>query len=144
MAQRINNPPAIQETQKMWVRSLGWEDPLEEDMATLSRILAWENPIDRGAWWTPVHRAAWVRDRTEWLSTHIYLSIHYLSITYLSLSASLLLDGCYSQTSSTSCQQDDGHSSRLSIVSISSLAWDELQPLWQDPWKIHVPSQSLC
>ena len=39
----------------MWVRSLGWEDPLEEDMATLSRILAWENPIDRGAWWATVH-----------------------------------------------------------------------------------------
>ena len=35
------NPPARQET---WVRSLGWEDPLEEQMATGSRILAWEIP----------------------------------------------------------------------------------------------------
>ena len=34
----------------MWVLSLGWEDPLEEGMATLSRILAWRTPMDRGAW----------------------------------------------------------------------------------------------
>ena len=32
MAQLVKNPPAMQET---WVRSLGWEDPLEEGMATL-------------------------------------------------------------------------------------------------------------
>ena len=32
----------MQETQETWVRSLGWEDPLEEEgMATLSRIVAW-------------------------------------------------------------------------------------------------------
>ena len=33
----VKNPPAIQET---WVQSLGWEDPLEEEMATHSSILA--------------------------------------------------------------------------------------------------------
>ena len=38
-----------------WVRSLGWEDPLEEAMATHSSILAWEIPMDRRAWWAPVH-----------------------------------------------------------------------------------------
>ena len=32
----------MQEMQEMWVRSLGWEDPLEEEMATHSSILAWE------------------------------------------------------------------------------------------------------
>ena len=37
VAQSIMNPPAMQET---WVRSLGWEDPLEEGMATHSSILA--------------------------------------------------------------------------------------------------------
>ena len=37
----VKNPPAIQET---WVQSLGWEDPLEEEMATHSSILAWEIP----------------------------------------------------------------------------------------------------
>ena len=34
----------MQETQKARVQSLGWEDPLEEDMATHSNILAWEIP----------------------------------------------------------------------------------------------------
>ena len=37
----VKNPPAIQKTE-VW--SLGWEDPLEEDMATHSTILAWEIP----------------------------------------------------------------------------------------------------
>ena len=52
MAQIIKNPPAMQET---WVRSLGWEDPLEEGMATHSSILAWRIPVDRGAWQALVH-----------------------------------------------------------------------------------------
>ena len=38
IAQMVKNLPAMQET---WVRSLGWEDPLEECMATHSNILAW-------------------------------------------------------------------------------------------------------
>ena len=41
VAQMVKNPPAMWET---WVRSLGWEDPLEEDMATHSSILAWRIP----------------------------------------------------------------------------------------------------
>ena len=40
----VNNLPAMQETQEMWVQSLGWEDPLEEEMATQSSILAWKIP----------------------------------------------------------------------------------------------------
>ena len=40
-----------------WVRSLGWEDPLEEGMATHSSILAWRIPMDRGAWKATVHGA---------------------------------------------------------------------------------------
>ena len=36
--------PAIQETQDTWVRSLSWEDPPEEEMATHSSILAWRIP----------------------------------------------------------------------------------------------------
>ena len=35
----VESPPAMQET---WVQSLGWEDPLEKEMATHSSILAWE------------------------------------------------------------------------------------------------------
>ena len=37
---------------------LGWEDPLEEGMATYSSILAWRIPMDRGAWQGAVHRVA--------------------------------------------------------------------------------------
>ena len=47
VAQTLKNLPAIQET---WVQSLGWEDPLEEGMATYSRVLAWRIPMDKGAW----------------------------------------------------------------------------------------------
>ena len=41
VAQLIKNPSAMQET---WVRSLGWDDPLEKEMAAHSSILAWRNP----------------------------------------------------------------------------------------------------
>ena len=41
----------VEETQEMWIQSLGQEDPLEEGMATHSSILAWRIPMDRGAWW---------------------------------------------------------------------------------------------
>ena len=41
VAQLVNNPPPMWET---WVRSLGWEDPLEKEMATHSSILAWRIP----------------------------------------------------------------------------------------------------
>ena len=41
MAQLVKNPPAMRET---WIRSLGWEDPLEKEVATHSNILAWRIP----------------------------------------------------------------------------------------------------
>ena len=34
---------------------MGWEDALEKEMATHSSILAWKNPMDRGAWRVAVH-----------------------------------------------------------------------------------------
>ena len=46
MAQAVRNLPAMWET---WVQTLGWEDPLEEGMATHSSILAWRIPMDREA-----------------------------------------------------------------------------------------------
>ena len=52
----------MQETQEMWVQSLGWKDTLKEEMATHSSILAWKIP------WT-AHRVAEL-DTTEGLSTH--------------------------------------------------------------------------
>ena len=51
VAQIVKNLPVIWET---WVRSLGWEDPLEEGMATHFSILAWRIPMDRGACWATV------------------------------------------------------------------------------------------
>ena len=52
VAQAVQNAPAMQEA---WVQSLGWEDPLEEGMATNSSILAWKIPKDRGVWRAAVH-----------------------------------------------------------------------------------------
>ena len=46
MVQAVKNLPAMQET---WVRSLGWEDTLEKEMATHSSTLAWKT-LDEGAW----------------------------------------------------------------------------------------------
>ena len=46
VAQMVKNMPAMRKT---WVLFLGWEDPLEEDMATHSSILAWRIHTDRGA-----------------------------------------------------------------------------------------------
>ena len=48
VVQMVKNLPARRET---WVQSLGWEDPLEECMATYSSCFCLENPMDRGAWW---------------------------------------------------------------------------------------------
>ena len=60
MAQLVNNPPAMREA---WVRSLGWEDPLEKGMTTHSSILAWRIP-----WTSPRGRKE--SDTTEQLSLH--------------------------------------------------------------------------
>ena len=45
--------------QEMGVLSLGQKDPLEKEMATCSSILAWENPVDNGAWWATVAKS-WI------------------------------------------------------------------------------------
>ena len=52
VAQMVKNLPAMWET---WVPPLGWEDPLEEGMATHSSILVWRISTDRGGWWATVH-----------------------------------------------------------------------------------------
>ena len=68
VTQMIKNPPAMRET---WVQFLGWEDPLEEGMATHSGILAWRIPMDRGAWQATVHGVAKL-DMTKQLSIHSF------------------------------------------------------------------------
>ena len=59
------SPPAMREP---WVQCLGWEDPLEEGMATHSSIPAWRIPMDRGAWWVTVYRAG-----HEFTTNHTYI-----------------------------------------------------------------------
>jgi len=60
----VKNPPAMQEPQEIWIRSLGQEDLLEEGMATLSSILAWRIP------WTDEPNGLWSlgsqRVRHDW------------------------------------------------------------------------------
>ena len=58
----------MQKTQERWVQSLGWEDPLGEEMATHSSIHVWKNPMKREAWQTQVHRIQEELDKTEGLS----------------------------------------------------------------------------
>ena len=51
----VKNPLTVWET---WVQPLGWEDLLEEGMATYSSILAWRILMDKRAWWATVHGVA--------------------------------------------------------------------------------------
>ena len=80
----VKNTPAMQET---WVRSLGWEDPLEEGMATLSRILAWrtpwaEEPLSMCVCWVRI--CSWRRGK--WSSLPFLLeSFNVQSICFLSI-----------------------------------------------------------
>ena len=60
VAQTVKSLPAMRETQ---VQFLGWEDSLKEGMATLSCILAWGIPMDRGAWWATAYGV--IESRTQ-------------------------------------------------------------------------------
>ena len=55
VVQRLKHLPAMWET---WVQSLGWEDPLEKEMATQLQYSCLVNPTDGGAWWATVHGVA--------------------------------------------------------------------------------------
>ena len=71
VAQRLKRLPAMQET---WVWSLGWEDPLEKEMATHSSILAWRIP------WTEepggLQSTGWQRIEHDWA---ISLSLSFMT-----------------------------------------------------------------
>ena len=65
MAESVKNPPAMQET---WVQSLGWEDPLEKEMATHSSVLAWRIPgtgSNLAAAAKTLRRSVWLEPRNE-------------------------------------------------------------------------------
>ena len=64
----VKNLPAVQET---WVRSLGWEDPLEKEMATHSSTLAWKIPwIEELG--EPQSTGSQKRVRHDWAGTHTH------------------------------------------------------------------------
>ena len=62
--------------QEAWVRFLGWEDPLEEGMATHFSILAWRIPMDRGARWATVHGVTEESDTNDWETEHRTLCVY--------------------------------------------------------------------
>ena len=72
VAQLLKNPPATQET---WVRSLGWEDPLEKEKATHSSILAWRIP-----WRNHGITGSWT-----WLSDFDFTIVLFNQWTYVEL-----------------------------------------------------------
>ena len=79
----VKNLPTMQETQKIWVQSLCWKDPLKEEMAVQSSTLAWKSP------WTeePSGYSLWgpkESDTTEQTRLHIHTYMHIRSGTLLS------------------------------------------------------------
>ena len=68
----IKNPCAMRKT---WVRSLGWEDPLEKGTATHSSILAWRIPWTEGAWQATVHGVTKSQTGLSDFHFHSYASI---------------------------------------------------------------------
>ena len=83
MAQSVKNLPAMWET---WVQSLGWEDPLEENMAAHSDTCAWRIPMDREARWAIVHVVT--ESYTPKQSSRIHTHTH--THTYIFPSLSLI------------------------------------------------------
>ena len=78
MAQLVKNPLAMWET---WVRSLGWQYPLEKGTAIHSSILAWRIP------WTYSPRGRKESDRTE----RFALSLHFGTVDIFDQRVNLLL-----------------------------------------------------
>ena len=91
VAQLVKNPPAVRET---WVRSLGWEDPLEKGKATHSSILAWRIPWTESHGYSPWgHRELDMTERLKNKKTTHYLdycnfilSIYIFCILYFLIS----------------------------------------------------------
>ena len=67
MIQLVKNPPTMWET---WLRSLGWEDPLEEGKATHSSILSWR------ILWTVLSMGCKELDMTGWLSLSLSKKVY--------------------------------------------------------------------
>ena len=91
----VKNPPALRET---WIQSLVWEVPLEKGMATHSSILAWRIPMDRGAWWTTVHKIT--KSETglsDFTHTHTHTHTHIYIYIYIHILFHILFNYGLSQ-----------------------------------------------
>ena len=77
----VKNLPAMQ---KMWVQTLGWEAPLEEEMGNPLQYPCLGNPRDRGAWWVRIHGVGKESDTTQWINNNtIYIATIYTPSVYL-------------------------------------------------------------
>ena len=92
----VKNPPAIQETQEMWVQSLGQEDPLEKETATHSSLLAWRIPWTEEPWWATVPRVSKSRTRLKRLSIHMW-QVYKFHRTNYAIMPVLFQGGCILQ-----------------------------------------------
>ena len=68
-AQWVNDPSTMQEVQETQVRSLGWEDPWEEEKGNPPQYSCLENPMERGAW-QATQSKGWQRARDDWANGH--------------------------------------------------------------------------
>ena len=70
----VKHLPTMRETR---VRSLGWEDPLEDGNPLQYSCL--ENPMDRGAWWATVYGATKNQTRLSDFTSLHFSSLHFTS-----------------------------------------------------------------
>ena len=78
MAQRVKNPPAMQETQETGIWSVDREDPLEKGNDSLLQYAYLGNPMDRGAWWATVHGVE--KSQTRLSTWHIFIVVEILLV----------------------------------------------------------------
>ena len=89
----------------MGIQSLGQEDPLEKEMATCSSILAWKNPMDRGAWQAIVHGVAKSRTRLI-MDMHTHTHTHTRTQTHTRAHA---CTGAHACTDTHTCARTHAH-----------------------------------
>ena len=90
MPQTVKNLPVMWET---WFQSLGWECPLEQEMATHSSMLAWRISRDRGAWWITVHGVAKISTHsTAKVDGHLVISFAVINNGAMTIHVSFCMD----------------------------------------------------
>ena len=114
----VKNLPAKQQTQ---VQSLGWEDPLENGMATHSQYSCLEDSMDRGDWWATVHGVS--KRQTHNLTVSL---LRYLVTT--------------KERIVTVENSGRNHLSQVIKVNIPSNTCEHQAPLHMIPWEVPITS----